>query len=95
MADKKRFDACTPRPKWGKEGEVWWHRIGTAVTNEKGNVTVYLDSLPFPDKEGRVAVMLFEQRDREETTQRRGDSRTERRESAGRRQVDEDDEIPF
>ena len=61
----KRFDCCTPRPK--KDGTVWWHKVGSAWQNDKGNITVYLDSVPVPDgrNDNKVIIHLFEQEERQ------------------------------
>lgn len=99
MSVVKKFDAVTPRPKYKEEGRVWWHRIGSAVENEKGQIAIYLDSVPVPDaKEGKVVIMLFEQREedrdnpetRKSTRDAGARSRTEKRVS----DIDVD-EIPF
>jgi len=65
MASVKRYDVCTPRPKHREDG-VWWHRIGNGSMNEKGQVTVWLESLPIPDDDGKVVVMLFEKREEQD-----------------------------
>lgn len=56
----QRFNVCTPRPK--KDGGTYWHSVGNAWQDEKGT-TVYLDSSPYPDTEGRIVLKLFEPRD--------------------------------
>ena len=53
-----RFDVCSPRPRKDSE-KPYWHRVGTAWQNDKG-ISITFDSLPIADKEGRVAVVLFE-----------------------------------
>lgn len=57
----KRFDCSTPRPKSDGTGS-WWLRVGSAWQNDNGQITVYLDSYPIPDKDGVVKIMLFEPR---------------------------------
>lgn len=88
----KRFDACTPRAK--RDGGSWWHRVGSAFENDKGLITVYLDSYPVPDADGRVAIMLFEPKDDNQPRQRRDNVS---RPDFGSRPLSEDldDEIPF
>jgi hypothetical protein len=76
----KRFDVCAPRP--GKE-KTFWHRVGTAFENEKG-ISIVFDSLPLPDKDGRVSVLLFEAKPKD------GKPREAKSPAA-----DMDDEIPF
>ena len=84
----KRFDVCTPRPKTNRQGEsdgTWWHRVGNAYQNDKGLITVYLDSVPVPDpdKENKIVMMLFEPKEK-------GESKPAQRTSRA-----DDDEIPF
>lgn len=64
----QRYDVCTPRPK-GEGNGTWWHKVGTAWKNDKGLVTVYLDSYPVPDPEkgNKAVMMLFEPKERSET----------------------------
>lgn len=87
MPSVKKFDICMAKPKGRPEDGVWWHRIGRASENEKGQVSLFFDSLPFPDKDGRCQAMLFEQKERDDTQP------APRRSSSHRR--DDDDEIPF
>lgn len=77
----QRYDACTPRPNGDK---TWWHKVGSAWKNDKGMITVYLDSYPMIDTEkGKAVIMLFEPKAKEDS------SPTKPRASV------EDDEIPF
>jgi hypothetical protein len=56
----KRLDALVPRDKHNEPG-TWFHKIGHAWVNDKGTITVYLDSLPIPDhKDGQVRFLLLE-----------------------------------
>lgn len=57
----KRYDVCSPRTK--KDGGTYWVKIGTAWEGDKGTQVVF-DALPIADKEGRVAVNLFEPREK-------------------------------
>ena len=57
-----RWDVMSPRKK--KDGGTYWHKVGTAFQGSKG-VNIIFDSLPLPDAEGRVAVSLFEPRERQ------------------------------
>jgi hypothetical protein len=94
----KRYDLCSPRPRKDSD-KPFWHRVGTAFENDKG-ITLLFDSLPLPDAEGRVAVMLFEPRDRDDAP-RGNDRGGGRQQSGGGRQSggwggdDLDDSIPF
>ena len=83
-----RYDICSPRPK--KDGGTFWHRIGTMMPNDRGGFMIYLDSLPIPDKEGRVAIAAFEpkQDDRKPTRQQAGGA-------ARGHSRDMDDKIPW
>lgn len=58
----KRWDVCSPRPRKDSD-KPYWHRVGTAWEGEKG-LSITFDSLPLPDKEGRVAVFLFEPKEK-------------------------------
>lgn len=80
----KRFDVCSPRPRKDSD-KPYWHRVGTAFQNDKG-VNITFDSLPLPDKEGRVSVFLFEAKDK-------GASSNAATTSRGRDEID--DQIPF
>jgi hypothetical protein len=82
----KRYDVCSPRQR--KDDKVYWHRVGTAFEGEKG-IGIEFDSLPMPDKEGRVSVRLFEAKPKEQTADS-APPRTARKSSA-----EMDDEIPF
>jgi hypothetical protein len=88
----KRYDVCAPR--WNAKTEkTYWHRVGTGFENEKG-VGIVFDSLPLPDKEGKVTVRLFEPREKQDTipiAQTDG-TRVMPRQSVG---ADLDDQIPF
>lgn len=53
-----RYDVCAPRA--GREGKTFWHRVGTAFKSDKGGIGIVFDSLPLPDKDGKVSVQLFE-----------------------------------
>lgn len=67
----KRYDVKTPRPK--KDGSVFWHRIGTAFERDNGGISVILDSLPLPDKDGRVVMNLWEPMERDRPAAGGGD----------------------
>lgn len=64
----KRFDVMAPRPG-REEGKTFWHRVGTAWEGEKG-IGIEFDSLPIPDKEGKVKVRLFEPREKSQGAER-------------------------
>jgi hypothetical protein len=84
----KRYNICVARPK--KDGGVWWHKIGTGFEGDKG-ITVFLDSLPVPDAEGKVKLSIFEHRDEQQGAAQAGAGKETA--PAGRRMVDDD--IPW
>jgi hypothetical protein len=85
MASVKRFDICQAKPKGDRPGDgVWWHRIGSASENEKGQISLFFDSLPIGSWDGRA--MLFEQRAKDEAVGSRGPARASRT---------SDDDIPL
>ncbi len=94
MGAKRKFDVCTPRPKYAEQGKVWWHRVGNAVENDNGQITVFLDSVPVPDpaRENKIVMMLFEPRDDNADRRPAFAASTNR---ATRKPVQDDDEIPF
>jgi len=84
-----RYDVVTPRPRKDSD-KPYWHRVGTAFDGDKG-ITIFLDSAPYPDNEGRTVLKLFEQRDRQQSAQND-------RQDAGQRSGgwdDDGDRIPF
>jgi hypothetical protein len=82
----KILHACAPRP--GKEGKTFWHRVGTAFVKEDGKIGLLFDSLPLPDKDGRVNVQLFEPKPKDSEATQSGAASAQ----SGQ---DMDDEIPF
>ena len=81
-----RYDLCSPRPK--KDGGTHWHRVGTMFPSDKGGFSIILDSLPLPDKDGRLVVKAFEPRERQDG------QRQEPQQGTYGSEVP-DDEIPF
>lgn len=59
MANTPSHNAFSPRKK--ANGETNWHKVGVAwpQQNKENSFTLQLDSLPLPDENGRVSVMLF------------------------------------
>lgn len=96
---KEKFNVSVPI-KYGEDNErTFWHNIGTAFKNDKGQMTVYLNSLPLPNSEGKCSFMIFppkeDDADRDYGGQR-GGGRS--KPTAGKRSApksDIDDEIPF
>ena len=85
----KRFDVMSPRPG-REEGKTFWHRVGTAFQSDKGGIGIYFDSLPIPDKDGKVSVQLFEPKAKDGAPSKPAAA-------APRKSVreDMDDEVPF
>ena len=81
----KRYDVCSPRPRKDSD-KPFWHRVGTAWEGDKG-INITFDSLPLPDKEGRVSVALFEPREKQTREPQASAQRPQREEM--------DDQIPF
>ena len=77
-----RWDVMAPRK--GKDDKTFWHRVGTAWQGDKG-ISIPFDSLPLADDKGRVAVFLFEPREKPATGGK----------PAAKGGGDLDDEIPF
>ena len=99
MATVRKFDACIPRPDnraQSRQGAVWWHRIGNAIENERGSITIFLNSLPISDDQGNFKICLFVP-DEDRLQQDRGNVKGN---AAGKynkpsSKNDTDDEIPF
>lgn len=80
------YELLTARP--GKEGKVWWSRIGSMFPAKDGNgYSIILDAYPLPDKEGRVSCIAREPKPREQPAQSGG--------YAGNLSHQLDDEVPF
>lgn len=61
----KVHDVTTPRP--GKDGETFWHKIGSTFTSKngaEGELSMKLDSLPLPNEKGEVWLSLKFPRER-------------------------------
>lgn len=83
-----RYDCLSPRPN--KDGKVFWHKVGTAFESRDGGMQVYLESLPLPDKEGRVSFIIRQAKDLREAS-----GTGSRREAPQRQAAEIDDTIPF
>jgi len=88
----ERFDLCVARPR--KDGKVYWHKIGSAFSNDKGGFDLSFDSLPVPeysDQYGlQVRAKAFPAKPREG-----GSGERQRAAAASQAPKDLDDEIPF
>ncbi len=88
-----RFDLVSPRK--GRDDKTRWHKVGAAFPRDKGGFQLVFDSLPLPDAEGRVTLMMWEAQDRDD--QRGGMSnRAQAADRAQRPAMDDlQDEVPF
>ncbi len=89
-----RYDCLSARPK--RDEGTFWHRIGSAFEGKDGGMNVYLDSLPLPDKEGKVSFIIREAKDLREssgTGSRRDEPRPAKHASPARDPISDD--IPF
>ena len=93
-----RYDVISPR-KRGDADKTYWHRIGAAFDREKGGLSVVLDSLPLPDSDGQVRLLIVEAKTRDETPAQSAaaDNVTplRRATSGSSRGPAENDDIPF
>lgn len=88
-----RYDMLTARPK--QDGGTWWHKIGTAFEAKEGaGFNCYLDSLPLPDKDGKVSFIIREAKDLREASGT-GERRARLPQSTSAVKSPLDDEIPF
>lgn len=86
----ERYNLVSPRPR--KDGKTYWHNVGTAFPRDKGGFSLVLDSLPLPDAEGRVTLLMTEPLP-ENGGQGRRDEPRQQRQAPPRNDID--DEIPF
>lgn len=80
------FDLLSPRKR--KDGKTNWHKVGAAFPRDKGGFQLVFDSLPIADEEGRVTLMMWEAKPRED----------QQRSTGGGRQYDDgvdSSDIPF
>ena len=66
------FDLMSPRPQ--KDGSTRWFKVGAAFPRDKGGFSLIFDSLPLPDAEGRVTVLMTEPLPKDGQQQRGGSS---------------------
>lgn len=86
MADNAYLDVISFRKRG--TGKSYPHKIGSAKSDGKGGYYVDFDSIPLPDENGRVSVLISPRQDKGSygggATQRQAPRRDEL-----------DDEIPF
>jgi hypothetical protein len=88
-----RYDILVGRPKQ-TEG-TWWHKIGTAFEGKEGGMYCYLDSLPLPDKDGKVSFIIREAKAKDDAPPPRQQQRAAPARTAAREPAAIDDSIPF
>jgi len=81
-----RYDLLSPRK--GRDDKTHWHKVGAAFPRDKGGFSLVFDSLPLPDAEGKVTLMMWEAKPRDGASQ----PRSEPAQGGG---PDMGDEIPF
>jgi hypothetical protein len=86
-----RYDILVGRPKQ-TEG-TWWHKIGTAFEGKEGGMNCYLDSLPLPDKDGKVSFIIREAKAKDDAPPPRQQQRAAPAPSNGRAPINDD--VPF
>jgi len=59
-----RYDLVSPRPQ--KDGSTRWFKVGAAFPRDKGGFSLVFDALPLPDAEGRVSLMMWEAKPRDD-----------------------------
>lgn len=91
MANSDYMDVISFRARG--DGKAYPHKIGSAKRTDKG-ISVFLDSLPIPDKDGRVSLLISAPR---ESSGSGGSGGNPRRAQPARRQDDFEDDttIPF
>lgn len=96
----QRYQLVSPRPK--RDGGTYWHNVGSAFAKDNGSFSLVFDSLPVPDKDGRVMVLMSEARDRNDGGQPRQSGGYGQQSSGGQSQGGSygsqpplDDSIPF
>lgn len=94
-----RYDLMSPRPK--KDGSKHWHKIGAAFPREGDGFALAFDSLPLPDAEGKVFVLMSPHKSRDAPQTASADRpATDTRQGAegaggGAAGRNDNDEIPF
>ena len=86
-----RYDLLSPRK--GRDDKTRWHKVGAAFPRDKGGFQLVFDSLPLPDNEGRVTLMMWEAKEDGQRQQSGGAANT-RPQTQGRYD-DDTDAIPF
>lgn len=90
-----RFDLVSPRK--GRDDKTRWHKVGAAFPRDKGGFQLVFDSLPLPDAEGRVTLMMWEVQQDGQSSQARAADRAQRPTGGAPAggYSDMDGEIPF
>lgn len=91
-----RFNVATPI-SYG-DGQTYWQRLGKAFKNDQtGAITVFLNALPLPGEDGKVKLMLFEDKENRAGTDNTASRGAPPPRQGPQRSYQEelDDEIPF
>jgi hypothetical protein len=77
-----------------KQNDKWRaNRLGSAKKNDKGQLIVYLDSLPIADAEGQVRLTIQKKQERQDGDY--GSSLGGKQDHQAPARVELEDEIPF
>lgn len=85
-----RYDLLSPRK--GRDDKTRWHKVGAAFPRDKGGFQLVFDSLPLPDNEGRVTLMMWEAQEREQGRAQPSSRGGDQRQGSG---YDLNDDVPF
>lgn len=89
-----RYDLLSPRKK--KDGGTYWHKVGAAFSRDAGGFSLSFDSLPLPDAEGKVMLLMSEPREQgEQRQERRDDGYGQRQQQRQQPASDLNDDVPW
>lgn len=63
----ERYDLMSARARKDSD-KPYWHKVGAAFKRDKGGYSLVFDSLPLPDKDGRVSLMMWAAKEKETST---------------------------
>jgi hypothetical protein len=87
------YDLVSPRK--GRDDKTRWHKVGAAFPRDKGGFSLVFDSLPLPDAEGKVTLMMWEAKPREERGGQSGGHQGAAPAGGYGAGLDDGDSIPF
>ena len=85
------YDLVSPRK--GKDDKTRWHKVGAAFPRDKGGFALVFDSLPLPDNEGKVTLMMWEAKPRDQSQDQGGGYGAPA--TGGASGIDDGGDIPF